>query len=90
MPRIGNPKHPTPIHNHQGVGTGALAAMESLADLDTVIVVLSNTLALNDCGYRMLRLILSKIVDGPLVEKVLGVGKNDENEQFEEVPASER
>lgn len=65
MPTIGDPRSPTQVYYHQGSGAGALAAMAILPEYDTVIVVLSNTLALNDCPDWVLQLVLSKIVGGP-------------------------
>ncbi|KAB5518847.1 beta-lactamase/transpeptidase-like protein [Coniochaeta sp. 2T2.1] len=65
MPVIGNSKHPLSVYYHQGSGTRGLAGMAIVPDLDTVVVVLSNTLALNDCADWVLQLVMSTMLGGP-------------------------
>jgi CubicO group peptidase (beta-lactamase class C family) len=71
MPTIGKGVKPTRVFYHQGAGTGALAAMAIVPDLDTVVVVLSNTFGLNDCPDWVLQLVVDKMLGGELSEEQL-------------------
>jgi len=65
MPVIGEYNNIGPVYYDNGSGPGALAAVAILPRHDTVVVVLSNTLALNDCADWVQQLVLSKLVGGP-------------------------
>ena len=65
MPVVGRGVALTTVLWHQGALPGALSAIAMLPDIDTSIVVLSNSLALNDCADWVLQLLIEEILCCP-------------------------
>ncbi|KAJ8131518.1 hypothetical protein O1611_g2108 [Lasiodiplodia mahajangana] len=50
---------------HQGSLPGALSAIAMIPELGTVVVVMTNSLSLNDCADWVLQLVLEQLLDAP-------------------------
>ncbi len=63
MPFVGKSTAPQLVIYHQGSNPGVLAAVNLLPESQSAIVVLSNTLALNDCADWVGQLLLESFLD---------------------------
>ena len=63
MPLVGKSTAPQLVVYHQGANLGVLAAAILLPESQSAIVVLSNTLALNDCADWVGQLLLESLLD---------------------------
>ncbi|GAP92040.2 putative d- protein [Rosellinia necatrix] len=50
---------------HQGSLPGALSAIAMIPELEVVVVVMTNSLSLNDCSDWVLQLVLEQLLDSP-------------------------
>ncbi|CAJ2513595.1 Uu.00g017140.m01.CDS01 [Anthostomella pinea] len=71
MPVVGKGAPSTLVFCHQGSRPGTLCAMAMLPELDTSVVVMSNSLGLNDCPDWVLQLVIEELL------AVLGPDRND-------------
>lgn len=65
MPIVATGSPPREVFYHQGCAVGALCAMAMIPSMDVVVVVLTNSYALNDCADWVLQLVLEEILTAP-------------------------
>ncbi|KAI8633860.1 beta-lactamase/transpeptidase-like protein [Xylariaceae sp. FL1651] len=53
------------VFYHQGSLPGALSAMVMIPELQTAVVVMTNSLALNDCADWVMQLVIEQLLDAP-------------------------
>ncbi|KAK0616201.1 beta-lactamase/transpeptidase-like protein [Immersiella caudata] len=70
MPIVGKGAQPQLVLFHQGSLPGALCAGMVLPDLDTIVIVLSNSLALNDIPGGVGQLALEEVLAVPALHRV--------------------
>jgi CubicO group peptidase (beta-lactamase class C family) len=70
MPVVGKGTQSQLLLFHQGSLVGALCAVMMLPDTDTIIIVLSNALALNDVADWAAQLVLEEVLGVPVEQRV--------------------
>lgn len=79
MPLVARGVSPTLVFYHQGSLPGALSSMAIIPSLDISIVVMSNTLSLNDCPDWVLQLLIEEILDAPYRNDYIEFAKRSRN-----------
>ncbi|KAM0329221.1 hypothetical protein ACHAQA_004521 [Verticillium albo-atrum] len=65
MPTIAKGTDPVLVFYHQGSLPGALSAVSLIPQLEAAVVVMTNSLSLNDCPDWVLQLILEELLEAP-------------------------
>jgi CubicO group peptidase (beta-lactamase class C family) len=74
------------VFYHQGSFPGALSAITLIPELQTVTVVMTNALALNDCPDWINQLILEEILEAPVRNDYISVAKKSAAKTLEWYP----